>query len=71
MASGVLFAMAVLLNQTRSIWLASLSALPVLILVFRQSERTSRTLRLALMAVVISIGVFVAMRYVTPRWILH
>jgi hypothetical protein len=63
---GMLFAVSVLLNQTRSIWIASIAVLPVTFIFFKQKKIMVKAIALPVFLTILYAGVFLIVRYTIP-----
>lgn len=67
LAAGLLFALSVLLNQTRSIWISSVAALPISILIFRQIGIIPKVIKLSFVLSLLVAGVVFAMNFTIAK----
>ena len=65
-AGGVLFALSTLLNQTRSIWIASILVLPVIFVLYRQRGALRKAVAMPVVMLVLFAGVWVLTNYINP-----
>lgn len=67
LGAGALFAVSVLLNQTRSIWISSIAALPLIFLLFKQKKRALKTVMLPVISAIMFAALFIFMYFITPN----
>lgn len=65
-AGGSLFAVSVLLNQTRSIWISSIAAIPLVFMLFPQKKAVKRAVIISLLLPVLFIGMLAIIHLATP-----
>ncbi|MFZ2171687.1 MAG: O-antigen ligase family protein [Methylococcaceae bacterium] len=63
---GSLFALSVLLNQTRSIWISSITAIPIAFILFPQKKTISRIVTFSLLLPVLFACMLAIMHYAAP-----
>ncbi|MDH4027217.1 MAG: hypothetical protein OEU95_00100 [Nitrospirota bacterium] len=63
--AGILFAISVVLNQTRSIWISSIAALPASFLLFKNRMKNIRTILIPLMFIVITASAMFLLPHIT------
>jgi hypothetical protein len=62
----ILFAISVLLNQTRSIWISSLIALPIVFLIFKQENIIKKAIITPIFITMLFVGITLGMHYTNP-----
>jgi hypothetical protein len=64
--AGVLFLATLLMNQTRSLWFATAGAIPLLVLLFKRTNRLASLMRYTVITVVVILGTALVVRQVLP-----
>lgn len=64
--AAVLFAVSVVLNQTRSIWISSIAALPITIFMFKQKDYCKKSVIIIMYTSILVFGVFQVISHILP-----